>query len=413
MNNKPLLIGPFAQVVTMDGLNDKGHLDNSSLEIKENAGILVEDGAIQEIDNFEVLKHKASQDDYHVEELKNDMVLLPGFIDCHTHICYGGSRERDYALRVEGKTYLEIAASGGGILDTVQHTRQASLQQLLESLQTRANRHLNHGVTTCEVKSGYGLTVEDELKMLRSINMVNNSDLIDLVPTCLAAHVCPPEFSSREDYIHHVNKELLPEVAKQNLSKRVDIYIDKGAFQENEAAIYLDKAKLLGFDITIHADQFSVAGSKVAAEFNVLSADHLEESDEETIVRLSGKDVTGVVLPGASMGLGMHFAKVKKMLDHNMCVAISSDWNPGSAPMGDLLTQAAVLGAYEKLSIAETLAGITTRAAKALNLKDRGKLAKGMLADMVAFDCTDYRHIFYLQGSLKPSMVWKKGKVIR
>jgi len=412
MKNKPLLIGPFIQIVTMDGLNEKGHIDNSSLQIEKNAGILIEKGIIQEIDNYNMLKNKARQIGYQIKELKKEMVLLPGFIDCHTHLCYAGSREKDYALRVEGKTYLEIAASGGGILDTVRHTREASLQELAESLQIRSNRQLNYGITTCEVKSGYGLTVKDELKMLQAINLVNNNNLIDLIPTCLAAHICPPESSIPEEYIKYVNKELLPEVIKQNLSKRVDIYIDKGAFGKYEAAIYIEKAKSLGFDVCIHADQFSVAGSKIASEFNALSADHLEESNEENLIDLSEKNVIGVVLPGASIGLGLPFAKAKKMLDNNMCVAISSDWNPGSAPMGDLLMQASVLSAYEKLSIAETLAGITIRAAKALKLNNRGKLAKGMLADMIAFDCTDYRYIFYLQGSLKPSIVWKNGKVI-
>ena len=412
MKNKPLLIGPFIQIVTMDGLNEKGHIDNSSLQIEKNAGILIEKGIIQEIDNYNMLKNKARQIGYQIKELKKEMVLLPGFIDCHTHLCYAGSREKDYALRVEGKTYLEIATSGGGILDTVRHTREASLQELAESLQIRSNRQLNYGITTCEVKSGYGLTVKDELKMLQAINLVNNNNLIDLIPTCLAAHICPPEYSIPEEYIKYVNKELLPEVIKQNLSKRVDIYIDKGAFGKYEAAIYIEKAKSLGFDVCIHADQFSVAGSKIASEFNALSADHLEESNEENLIDLSEKNVIGVVLPGASIGLGLPFAKAKKMLDHNMCVAISSDWNPGSAPMGDLLIQASVLSAYEKLSIAETLAGITIRAAKALKLNNRGKLAKGMLADMIAFDCTDYHYIFYLQGSLKPSIVWKNGKII-
>ena len=168
----------------------------------------------------------------------------------------------------------------------------------------------------------------------------------------------------------------------------------------------------MGFDITVHADQFSTDGSRVAAEVGAVSADHLEASGEAEIALLKDAGVVATVLPGASLGLGMHYAPARQMLDGGLCLAIATDWNPGSAPMGDLLLQAAVLGAAEKLTTAETLAAITTRAARALNLSDRGSLAKGQLADMIAFPTDNYKEILYFQGKLKPAIVWKRGEKV-
>jgi imidazolonepropionase len=197
---------------------------------------------------------------------------------------------------------------------------------------------------------------------------------------------------------------------EQGLAKRVDVFVEDTAFTEKEALDYLLAAKEMGFEATVHADQFSTGGSKVAAEAGAVSADHLEASGEEEINLLKEAGVVATVLPGASLGLGMKFAPARTMLDSGLCLAIATDWNPGSAPMGDLLLQAALLGAAEKLTTAETLAAITTRAANALHLFDRGVLAKGFIADMVAFQIDNYNEILYAQGKLKPTLIWKKGK---
>ncbi|SFG03630.1 imidazolonepropionase [Pontibacter chinhatensis] len=406
------LIGPFSQILPMTNLPEAGALQDEQLKVIEQAGVLVQEGRVQKVGKYDQLHREALDNKYKLELIEEPMVLLPGLVDAHTHICFAGSRANDYAMRVAGKSYLEIARSGGGILDSVRKTREATLVELVDLMRKRCDRHLREGVTTCEVKSGYGLTVDDELKMLEAISLVNKHHALDLVPTCLAAHMRPPEFTDSKVYLQHVLDELLPQVLEQNLANRVDIFVEDTAFTEAESLEFLLAAKEMGFDITVHADQFSTDGSRVAAEAGAISADHLEASGDEEIALLRDAGVVATVLPGASLGLGMHYAPARKMLDGGLCLAIATDWNPGSAPMGDLLMQAAILGAAEKLTIAETLAAITTRAAKALNLPDRGSLAKGNLADMIAFPTENYKEILYLQGKLKPSKVWKSGRQV-
>lgn len=393
----------------MAGLPEAGPIADEQLQVIENAGVLVFEGQIMLVGDFQKLLKIAKEEQYILHKIDQPMVLLPGLVDAHTHICFAGSRANDYAMRVAGKSYLEIARSGGGILDSVRKTREATLVELVDLLRKRCDRHLAEGVTTCEVKSGYGLTTEEEIKMLEAIQLVNKHHALELIPTCLAAHMRPPEHTDSRLYLQEVVSHLLPQIKEQGLTKRVDIFIEDTAFNEEESLEYLMAAKELGFEITVHADQFSTGGSRIAAEAGAISADHLEASGEAEIALMKETGVVATVLPGASLGLGMHYAPARKMLDGGLCLAIATDWNPGSAPMGDLLMQAALLGAAEKLTVAETLAGITVRAAKALNLTDRGTIEKGKLADLIAFPTDNYKEILYQQGKLKPTQVWKLG----
>ncbi|MEO1051644.1 MAG: imidazolonepropionase [Bacteroidota bacterium] len=406
------LIGPFRQILTMRDLPLKGALHDDELEVIADGGILESEGRIVDIGNFNhLLKRNPSQ----VETpIGVDSVCLPGLVDAHTHICYAGSRAGDYAMRSAGKTYLEIAQAGGGIWSTVQATRSASSNQLLNLTKERAKKLLTSGITTAEVKSGYGLDVKQELKMLRVINQLNDDLDIDLIPTCLAAHVLPKDFSgNNDDYLTHLIEDLLPKVKKESLSNRVDIFIEESAFSEDQGIRYLKEAKAFGFEITVHADQFHTGGSEAAIACGAVSADHLEASGDREIQLLADSDTVAVALPGASLGLGEHFAPARKILDADVALAIASDWNPGSAPMGDLLTQAALLGIYERLTYAEVLAGITFRAAAALRQEEVGRLRQGALCDLVSFPTSDYRDILYYQGSMKPEQVWKRGNEVR
>lgn len=392
----------------------KGALSDQQLDVIEDAGILVIDGLIERVDTFGKLYDEVKISDCAIDMCETPMVLLPGFIDAHTHICYAGSRFGDYAMRTAGKSYREIAGEGGGIWYTVQKTRESTEESLSAGLLQRTLLHLNRGVTTVEVKSGYGLTIDHEIKMLRVIKDINRQTDTDLIPTCLAAHIPPEEYLNEpEIYLQKISTALFSILKSEKLTNRIDIYVDDGAFTVEQARPYLKQAKRMSFDLTVHADQFSTGGSALAVEKNAHSADHLEASGMKEIELLSKSNVIPVALPGSSIGLGMPFAPARKLLDSGASLVIASDWNPGSAPMGDLLTLAAVIGIYEKLSSIEILSAITFRAAAALGLPDRGILENGSVADMIAFPCNDYREILYHQGTLKPDKVWKNGKRVK
>lgn len=386
----------------MEEMPIHGSISDDELPILEDQAIAVEHGVIVEIDSFESLSKKYPNAEQALID-SNNLVALPAFVDCHTHICWGGTRVNDYAMRVAGKSYLEIAAAGGGIMDTVQSTRDASTKELIDGILKRTEQHIKRGISTIEVKSGYGLTLEDELKMLRCIQAANEHTSAELIPTFLGAHIKPKDFEgSHEEYLDFLLEEVVPVIHKERLAARADIFVEEGAFGIEESREYAKKLMKAGFDMTMHVDQFHPGGSAMSVELGCVSADHLECTDDESVATFAGSDTVAVALPGASLGLGMQFTPARKLLDAGASVAIATDWNPGSGPMGDLITQASILGASEKLSIAETLAAITYRAAKALRV-EKGTISKGKKAEIVIFETDDYRNIFYHQGQLKPS----------
>lgn len=405
------LIGPFKQVVTLANLPLRGKLSDEQLEIIVDGGILINENKIQKIGNFETLK--SENQNIEIEYVEDEQIVLPAFVDSHTHICFGGNRANDFAMRNAGKTYLEIAESGGGIWSSVQHTRSASEEELLKTLLERIDFLISLGITTVEVKSGYGLDVENELKMLRMIKKAQEQTKATLVPTCLSAHLKPRDFEgSNEDYLNYILTEILPKVKEENLAKRVDIFIEKSAFQPEESKAFLLKTKDLGFEISVHADQFTPGSSRIAVEVGAKSADHLEATIDEDIEFLAQSETVATALPGASLGLGEKFTPARKLLDAGAIVAIASDWNPGSAPMGNLITQASILATFEKLTTAEVLAGMTFRSAFALGLEDRGQLKSGLKADFVTFKTNNFQNVLYNQGSLKADRVYIDGAKI-
>ena len=390
----------------MVNLPERGAISDNSLEIIDDGGVVIEDGKIIEVGDFLSL----SKNDLDVKEITYPCVLLPGFIDSHTHVCHYGNRSDEYAKRNSGISYQQILEEGGGIHNTMNSTSNSTDEQLTDDTLNRLKRHFQEGVLTCEVKSGYAPNLEDEVRMLRIINEIDSSNDIDLIPTCLAAHVTPKKYESSKKYLDSIVNDLLPIIKEENLSNRVDIFIEEKAFSITEASNFLEKIKN-DFYITAHANQFTSGGLKVGVDNGAVSVDHLEVITDQEIDYLSKSDTTGVVLPGCSLGLGIPFAPARKLLDNNCKVSIASDWNPGSAPMGDLLMQASLLGSTEKLSNAEVLAGITCRSANALSLEDRGSLENGKIADMIGFKTNDFRDILYNQGKLKPSFICKRGKI--
>lgn len=405
------IVGPFTQLLTLDKMPLRGSLKDEQLEIISHGALVLEGNNIIQSGNFEELKSQYPHAE--IEEIKTPSVALPAFIDAHTHICFGGNRANDFAMRNAGKTYLEIAAAGGGIWSSVQHTRTASEEELLNSMLERIDFLIAQGTTTIEVKSGYGLDKNSELKMLRVIQKAQEKTAATIIPTCLSAHTLPKDFNGdSKAYLQYIIDEILPVVKAENLAQRVDIFIEKSAFGTEESKVFLLKAKALGFSITVHADQFTPGSSRIAVEVGASSADHLEATSEEDIAFLAASDTVAVALPGASLGLGEPFTPARKLLNTGAILAIATDWNPGSAPMGNLVCQASILATYQKLSSAEVLAGITYRAAHALELSDRGVLAKGKKADFVIYPTDNFQNILYRQGTLLPSEVYISGKKV-
>ncbi|MBI9097746.1 MAG: imidazolonepropionase [Spirochaetaceae bacterium] len=405
-------IGPFTQMLTMDEIPRKGPVSDSQLKIIHEAAIVLSGDEIIDVGTYRELKSKYSDADFLT--INQPKVCMPGFVDVHTHLCWGGSRSTDYSQRIAGKSYLEIAREGGGINVSVKGTRAASESELINRLTLRALRHLSEGVTTCEVKSGYGLSEESEIKILKVIKETGRALPIDLIPTVLSAHIKPFDFQGTpREYLDYVIEEILPEIKWQKLSERADIFVDQGAFSLEDGEHFLKEARKLGFSLTIHADQFTTGGSRLAVEYGALSADHLECISDADLELLAHSDTAAVVLPGCSLGLGINYAPARRLLDAGASLVISTDWNPGSAPMGDLLLEASLISAAQKLSTAETFSAITFRAACALNLHDRGILKKGYKGDFLLFPTDDYREILYNQGKLKPDSVWKSGKEVK
>lgn len=391
----------------------KGPIKDDMMPIIHKGGILIDGKSVADIGKFDKLKDDYLDEIDEIVHLDKDYVCLPGLVDAHTHICFAGSRAKDFALRNSGMSYLEIAQQGGGIWDTVCQTRSATKVQLKALMISRISRHISFGVTTIEIKSGYGLSVDEELRMLRCIHEVADISKIRIVATCLAAHMKPHDVvGSNKQYLDMLSHDLLPRIKSEGLSDRVDAFIEKGAFSPSDMLDYFSKAHAMSFDITVHADQFTPMGSKLAIEVGAVSADHLEASSQIDIDRLAQSNTVATALPGASLGLGCEFAPARRLLDAGACLAIASDWNPGSAPMGDLVMQGSVLGTFEKLTTAEVLGGMTFRAAHALRLPDVGLLMKGSSADMAIFPCSDHREILYQQGLLRPSMVYAEGQLI-
>lgn len=408
---KRKLIGPFRQLLTMRNIALKGALQDSQLEVIVDGGLYIEDDKIEDVGPYQSLKEKYKEVEQIV--LSGQNVCLPGYIDCHTHIAFDGNRANDFALRNAGSSYLEIAAAGGGIWSTVQHTRSSSEDRLAELTALRAKKLLKQGITTIEVKSGYGLNIEQELKTLQAIRRAAEYSPAELIPTCLAAHMKPKDYEGTAvEYLEYISESLFPILKEEKLTKRIDAFVEQSAFSVEELRPYLLKAKEMGFEITLHADQFTTSGSALAVEIGAVSADHLEASTQKEIQLLADSDVVAVALPAASLGLGCTFTPARALLDAGAALAIATDWNPGSAPMGQLVASASILATMQKLTNAEVLSALTYRAAFALGLTDRGRLDKGQLADFIIYSTDNYQNITYQQGTLQPSSVWKKGKEV-
>src|ERR687898_1212326 len=336
---------------------------------------------------------------------------LPGLIDCHTHPAFLGDRAAEFELRSSGATYEEIHASGGGIRSTVAATRSGSENDLRSSVERHLGWMLEHGTTTAEAKSGYGLDRETELKSLRAIHDAGHSSPVDVYPTFLGAHTLPPEFDSVAEYVEFMIQEVLPEAAP--LARSADVFLERGSFEVPEARRYLEACREYGLALRLHADQFSERGAiPLALELGVRSVDHLEATKQEAALLLAKSDVAAVLLPACGLFLDLPLPPARLLADEGAIVALATDFNPGSSFCESLPLVMNLACTRLGLSPAEALCACTANAAHVLGAEDVGRLAPGYKADVLLLDAPDWRHLAYHLGGDRFAARIKSGRVL-
>ena len=341
-------------------------------------------------------------------------IVLPGFVDAHTHPVFAGTRADEFEERASGATYQDIAARGGGIQSTVNRTRAATLDELVAVGKRYSDWFLRCGTTTVEAKSGYGLSVEDELKILRAIKRLNEETPLRYVPTFLGAHTIPLEYRSRRDaYVSLVIDEMLPKVAQEKLAEFCDVFCEQNVFTPDESWRILSAAKCHGLLPRMHADQLSLSGgARLAAELGAVTADHLEHTDADGIAALKAAGVQPVLLPGAVYALGSsHYPAAREMIDAGLAVVLATDFNPGSSPTPSISMILSLASTHMKMTPAESITATTINGAYSLNRGNQiGSLEQGKVADFVIHDCDDYRELAYFFGIEHAWKVFVSGR---
>jgi imidazolonepropionase len=341
-------------------------------------------------------------------------IVLPGFVDAHTHPVFAGNRADEFEMRALGATYQEIASGGGGIRSTVSRTRTATEDELVEAGGLYSQWFLRTGTTTIEAKSGYGFTLADELKILRAIRRLNDKTPLRYVPTFLGAHTVPDEFRGHSyDYVDWIVEEMLPRVADEKLAEYCDVFCEEGAFSIEESRQVLTAAKNLGLGLRIHADQLSRSGgAALAAELGAVTADHLEYCGEIETEALRSARVQPVLLPAAVLMLGsQRYPNARAMIEAGLAVVIATDFNPGSSPVPSMTLVLSLASTQMKMTPAEAITAATINAAYSLGRGDEiGSLEPGKHADFVIHDCSDYRELAYFAGIEHPLEVYVGGK---
>lgn len=345
-----------------------------------------------------------------------EKVVMPGLIDAHTHLIFAGSRENEFEQRIRGLSYQEIAERGGGILTTVEATRKASFDELLFLGKKRLDRMLSKGVTTLEAKSGYGLSLQSELKILKAMKTLQESHPIDIVPTFLGAHTFPKEFrEDRAGYMNLLTEEMIPKVAQEGLAEFCDVFCEEKAFNLKESKKILESGKQYGLKPKIHADQLSRGGgADLAAEVDASSADHLEYVSREGIKKMAEKGVTAVLLPGANFFLSTKkVAPARDMIEQGVAVCLATDLNPGSSMTESLPLMLTMGCAMYKMLPKEVIQAATIHAARAVGReKEIGSLEVGKQADIILLDIPNYRYLPYHFGVDHVELVIKKGEIV-
>ncbi len=430
---KSLALLHASQLVTLSGpKRPRVGKELSELGIIRDGGLLIRDGKIDIVGSSEEIERNltalssqvsAGPGDLQVVDL-GGRVVLPGFVDAHTHLVFAGSRLEDFERRARGERYEQIAKAGGGIWSTVEKTRAASEAELFAQAKKHSDWFLKCGTTTVEAKSGYGLRLDDELKILRVMRRLNQETSLEVVPTFLGAHAVPRD-TSPDQYVDLVITEMLPRVAKDKLAAFCDVFCERGYFDVEQSRKILSAAKELGLKLRGHVDQLTNSGgAKLMAELRATTADHLEKTDKQGIAALKSANVQPVLLPGSVYVLGStllreatagqaSYPRAREMIEAGLAIVLATDFNPGSSPTPSMPMVLSLACTQMKMSPAEAITAATINAAYSLNRGDKiGSLEPGKLANLAVFDCDDYRELAYWFGFSQAHSVYARGELV-
>ena len=403
-----LLIHNIGLLVTPLGNEVRKGIDQKDVFVLENAYILIEDEIITKVGTDSVPEADVKID-------AKGKLVTPGLVDAHTHLVFGGFRQNEMKMKLDNVPYLDILKAGGGILSTVKSTREASKEDLIVKSRKALDEMIDLGTTLVEAKSGYGLSLDTEIKQLEVVKELNESHPVDIVSTFMAAHAIPEEYrQNREEYIEKICNEMIPYVSENKLAQFCDVFCEKGVFTVEESEKILLKGQEYGLRSKIHADEIeAIGGSVLAGKINATSAEHLIVCDDKGMDSLSDGNVIACLLPSTSFYLGADFAKARKMIEKNIPVALASDYNPGSCPSLNMQFVMNLGCLKYRMTPEEVLCAVTLNAACAIDRADRyGSIETGKYGDVIIWDSYDLNYIFYRLGSNLVDKVIKKGKLV-
>lgn len=412
--NGNLVIEHASQLVTCSGFEAKQGNDMNDLRVIQDGAVIIEGGVIKGVGKTDALLANFDRTGFRTIDAAHKAVL-PGFVDSHTHFVFGGYRAEEFSSRLRGDSYLRILERGGGILSTVEATRNATHAQLLASGKKRLDSMLAFGVTTAEGKSGYGLDLQTEIKQLQVMADLDHSHPIDIAKTFLGAHALPRDYQGREAaFVDYLIEKVMPEVMDQELAEFCDVFCEKNVFSISESRRLLQKAKEMGFKLKIHADEIvRLGGAELAAELGAVSADHLLEASDEGIRRIAESKVVATLLPGTAFSLREAYARARYMIDHHCAVALATDLNPGSCFTESIPLIFALATLYMDMTPEEAITALTINGAAALDRADTiGSIDAGKQGDVVVHEFPSYEYIPYHLGVSTVETVIKKGTVV-
>lgn len=408
-----LLLTNAEQIVTVstNGKNEKRKLELNQLNVLTEHSIVIEDGKIADlIPNNSLSKFQSTEK----IDLRNK-IILPGLAECHTHTAFAGTRADEFRQKLSGVHYEEIAKKGGGILTTVKAVRNTSLHDLINLMKPRVEEFIRQGVTTLEIKSGYGLDFENEVKLLNAIKVIDELYAIDIISTFLGAHTFPPEYrGDHQSYMNEITENILPYIAKNKLAEYCDAFCESTAFSPAEVDIIFTKANELGLGIKIHTDQFnSIGGIDVALNHNAVSVDHLEVIEDKDLNKLALSDAVCDLLPGVSFFLNYQYAPARKLIDAGALIALSTDFNPGSSHINNLHLIMSLASLKMGMTIEESISAVTINSSKSVNRNlTAGSIEINKDADFAVFNTSEYSDIVYNVGKNLNCLTIKRGRVI-